>query len=67
MAKYKFMCALGVEYASDTPHCLFCDHCTDIFYDCNGPYMAICGLHHKQAPGKPCEDFQYTVDNEKKQ
>lgn len=26
-------------------HCLFCDHCTDVFWDfTNGPYMMICEL-----------------------
>lgn len=22
--------------------CMFCDHCTDIFYDDHGPYTIIC-------------------------
>lgn len=29
--------------------CVFCDHCTDIFYDSNGPYMIDCDKSSKYA------------------
>jgi len=33
-------------YEVDVPedHCLFCKHCTDVFYDWNGPYAFACAL-----------------------
>ena len=41
--------------------CFFCDHCTDIFYAWNGPYMFICQKDHNDEierglEGK-CPDF----------
>lgn len=29
--------------------CVFCDHCTDIFYDSRGPYMIDCDKSSKYA------------------
>lgn len=40
--------------------CLFCDHCTDVFYDFDGPYMFLCDVDadtSKGAAGK-CERFE---------
>lgn len=32
------------EYECDAPDncCLFCKHCTDVFWDFTGPYMFFC-------------------------
>lgn len=40
-----FECENGKTYGAHKRSCLFCKHCTDIFYDyTNGPYMFICGF-----------------------
>ena len=40
-----FECENGKTYEAHKRSCLFCKHCTDIFYDyTNGPYMFICGF-----------------------
>ena len=40
-----FHCSNGKVYACDEKCCLFCDHCSDLFYDyTNGPYMLICDI-----------------------
>jgi hypothetical protein len=37
--------------------CVFCDHCTDIYYDySNGPYMFVCELDE----GKGMDDDSHT-------
>lgn len=42
--------------------CVFCEHCTDIWYDANGPYMISCELNKPNADEHnidgSCEDFQ---------
>lgn len=51
-----FKCANGFSYQCPDNSCLFCDHCTDIFYDyTNGPYMIICDLNKE--PHENCESF----------
>ena len=44
MSKHKpFECANGKSYMFPEKHCVFCEHCTDIWYDyTNGPYMFLC-------------------------
>lgn len=37
-----FECENGKRYLLPANHCVFCKHCTDIFYDYGGPYMSIC-------------------------
>lgn len=37
-----FECENGIRYLLPANHCVFCAHCTDIFYDHGGPYMCIC-------------------------
>ena len=52
-----FKCANGSEYQCPDKACVFCDHCSDIFYDyTNGPYMIICELN-KDAPQDNCASF----------
>ncbi len=45
--------------------CLFCDHCTDIFYDSGGIYMTWCDIGKAAYTGLrgECEDFIEEVDN----
>lgn len=40
--KYEF--ENGKIYCAKENSCLFCRHCTDIFYDHNGPYLLVCEL-----------------------
>ena len=41
-----FKCENGFNYKMPEHHCVFCDHCTDIFYDSYGPYLCLCDLGH---------------------
>lgn len=41
-------------------HCLFCKHCTDVFFDySNGPYLFICELGKNYGE---CVDFEEEVE-----
>lgn len=38
-----YECESGKVYRFPIAHCVFCKHCTDLFYDyTNGPYMFMC-------------------------
>ena len=41
--------------------CVFCEHCTDIYYDSHGPYMICCELSKQNADKHnidgTCDDF----------
>jgi len=40
-----FRCENGSDYLAYENSCLFCNNCTDIFYDyTHGPYLMICDL-----------------------
>lgn len=40
-----FKCDNGITYSIPENHCVFCEHCTDIFYDyTNGPYLFFCDI-----------------------
>ena len=40
-----FKCDNGTTYSIPENHCVFCEHCTDIFYDyTNGPYLFFCDI-----------------------
>ena len=49
----------GREYNCPDTACVFCDHCTDIFYDyTHGPYLILCELNEYNARfGSGCEHF----------
>lgn len=54
--KYKLTNDLFVMCENDKD-CVFCDHCTDIFWDfSNGIYGIVCGLEKEQVDGK-CDCF----------
>lgn len=54
--KYKLTNDLFVMCENDKD-CVFCDHCTDIFWDfSNGIYGIVCELEKEQVDGK-CEFF----------
>lgn len=39
----QFECRSGKVYLFPKTHCVFCKHCTNMFYDyTNGPYIFIC-------------------------
>lgn len=40
MTTYK--CDNGRTYMIPSKCCLTCDHCTDVYYDSKGPYLAFC-------------------------
>lgn len=41
----EFRCANGLIYHFSKNHCVFCEHCTNLFWDyTNGPYMFLCEL-----------------------
>lgn len=47
-----FKCQNGKSYGAPADFCLFCKHCTDIFWDyTNGPYMCICELDKEYEGG----------------
>ena len=54
-----FKCENGFEYKCSDTACVFCDHCTDIFYDyTHGPYLLLCELHDQALNnGSGCEHF----------
>ena len=55
-------CENGRTYLMPEKHCVFCEHCTDIFYDyTNGPYMFLgdgCGGDYKN-----CNNFMEERDD----
>lgn len=56
----KFLCEDGLlqrEVMLPEKHCVFCKHCTDIYWDfTNGPYMCFCELYTE--PMKEMECFE---------
>ena len=55
-----FYCANRKVYVCDEKCCLFCDHCTDVFYDSDGPYLLICDIAKDTEIGMQgiCEHFK---------
>ena len=55
-----FKCANGFTYEIPDNFCVFCEHCTDIFYDyTNGPYMFICDIGKEyDAKNFECKYFE---------
>lgn len=52
-----FKCENGKIYMAPDQHCIFCKHCTDIFYDyTHGPYMFPCNKGHENF--KTCNSFE---------
>lgn len=61
----------GSVYKMPSVHCVFCKHCTDLFYDyTNGPYMFCCDKELElniSETGCSCvgfEDDGYVLDEE---
>lgn len=51
-----FNCENGSQYVCPDKACVFCDHCTDIFYDyTHGPYLICCELN--KHPDDNCKYF----------
>lgn len=52
-----FNCENGKTYLMPDTSCVFCNHCTDIFYDyTNGPYMFLCEKGHGDF--ETCNEFE---------
>lgn len=49
----------GEMWVCDPQSCVFCDNCTDIWYDSNGPYMVSCNKGFCEDAGirVRCEHF----------
>lgn len=55
----------GMSFKCPDNACVFCDHCTDIFYDyTNRIYMLVCRLHDNPN-GQGCHDFREGGNNDK--
>ena len=53
----------GVVVRAPERACVFCEHCTDVFWDyTNGPYWLLCDIHNDvvevDGPWGNCPDFQ---------
>ena len=54
MREYK--CSDGRTYIVSDRHCLFCDHCTDIFWDyTHGIYLMLCNINKDTRIGEKGE------------
>ena len=63
MREYRCGDEIGVTVRAPENCCLFCKHCTDVFWDySNGPYMLFCNIHEdvKKAGGHTgdCKEFE---------
>lgn len=63
--KYLFKCDNGKVYAVCEDMCLVCKHCTDIFYDFNGPYMCFCDINEGSVVDFTCNMFDLDLEDEK--
>ena len=58
----------GTVYEMPEKHCVFCKHCTDIFYDyTNGPYGFTCDKNIDHDGEFSCDSFEddgYVFDEE---
>ena len=43
----EWKCDDGWIYLLPVNHCAFCKHCTDVFYDYNGPWLFACNEGHE--------------------
>ena len=58
-----FNCDNGKIYAARYNSCLFCSHCTDIFYDyTHGPYMTFCELGNNTDAGFSGDCYSFARD-----
>lgn len=56
MQEYK--CENGHSYAIPDQCCLTCAHCTDVFYDWQGPYLAFCDNNEIHGATHTCVDWR---------
>lgn len=56
----------NVNVLAKANSCLFCDHCTDIFYDWHGIYALVCDIEKDVNVGSAgeCEDFVEEEDDD---
>ena len=59
MAERVFTLETGWKVTAPENCCLFCDHCTDIFYDSGGIYHTFCNIGQDVYAGSrgECPDF----------
>ena len=59
-----YHCDNGNCYTGPQRSCLFCKHCTDLFWDyTHGPYMFYCELGPVPVPCEDCDSFQDDPDD----
>ena len=58
-----WVCETGMGWCCHPRNCVFCDNCTDIFYDSNGPYMIICDKDLPQEIGFEGKCKQFFEEN----
>ena len=47
-----------VTFLLPDKHCVFCSHCSDVFYDySNGPYLFLCTKDNDTNAWEHCADF----------
>lgn len=71
MTKRPYECGEMTVWGMPPTHCVFCKHCTDVFWDySSGPYMFGCGKDLRATvmeTGWSCEGFEdngYVFDEE---
>ena len=66
MREFRLQCGLTVTCKNDKDR-IFCEHCSDLFYDSKGIYMTLCDLGKKTSTdcmdlkelySFKCEDFK---------
>lgn len=64
MGKRVYTLKIGWKVDAPENSCLFCDHCTDIFYDSGGIYATWCDLGLDTYAGSwgECKSFIEEVD-----
>lgn len=65
MREYKLTAGPPMTVKAPETSCLFCNHCTDVFYDLGGIYATWCDLYldDKVGASGKCNQFEEEVDD----
>ena len=59
-----FITHLGIRFMMHKRSCIFCKHCTDIFFDAsNGPYLFMCKYEHNCKSDGTCKRFEEDIES----
>ena len=61
--KKQYKLNMGFSVTADEHSCLFCDHCTDIFYDSGGIYLTICDIDKDIEEGATGDCTSFVCEN----